>query len=69
MWFHSCVALTYVVDSFLVCALALWLWRAVLRGGEWRDALVIGALLAVIGGVREQTVISVARLVLFTFWR
>ena len=69
MWFHSCVALTYVVDSVLVCALALWLWRAVLRGGEWRDALVIGALLAVIGGVREQTVISVAPLVLFTFWR
>ena len=47
VWFHSCVALTYSVDSFLVCAMVLLLWRAMGGGGEWRDAIMVGALLAV----------------------
>src|SRR6266478_6205376 len=45
VWFHSCVALTYCVDSFLVCTVVLVLWRAMKRRGEWKDAMLIGSLL------------------------
>jgi hypothetical protein len=69
VWFHSCVALTYCVDSFLVCTVVLVLWRAMERGGGWRDAIVVGALLALIGGVREQSVPALVPLVVFAFWR
>jgi hypothetical protein len=69
IWFHSCVALTYVVDSFLVCVVVLVLWLAIQRGGTWWDAVAIGALLAVVGGVRQQSVLELAPLVLFGFWR
>lgn len=69
VWFHSCVALTYVVDSFLICVTVLYCWRAMKRGGTWSDAVVIGALLAVVGGVRQQSVPSLGLLILFTFWR
>ena len=69
MWFHSCVALTYIVDSFLVCAVVLVLWLAMERGGTWWDAVAVGALLAVLGGVRQQSVPELVPLVLFAFWR
>jgi hypothetical protein len=69
VWFHSCVALTYVVDSFLVCMIVLVLWLAMQRGGTWRDALAVGSLLAVLGGVRQQSVPELVPLVLFAFWR
>jgi hypothetical protein len=69
VWFHSCVALTYVVDGFLVCLIALFCWRAMQRGGTWGDAVLIGALLAVIGGIRQQSVPAVGAMVLYTFWR
>jgi len=68
-WFHSCVALTYIVDSFLVCAVVLELWLAMQRGGTWWDAVTVGALLAVVGGVRQQSVPELVPLVLFGFWR
>ncbi len=68
-WFHSCVALTYIVDSFLICAIVLALWLAMRRGGTWQDAVIIGALLGVLGGVRQQSVPGLALLVLFGFWR
>ena len=68
-WFHSCVALTYCVDSFLVCAAVLLLWRAMASGGKWRDAIAVGALLAVIGGVRQQSALALLPLVVFVFWR
>src|SRR5207237_1548667 len=55
LWFHSCVALTYTTDSFLVCLLVLCCWRAQRRECRWPDAVIIGGLLAVIGGVRQQT--------------
>jgi hypothetical protein len=60
IWFHSCVALTYIVDSFLVCAVVLVLWLAIQRGGTWWDAVAVGALLAVLGGVRQQSVLELA---------
>jgi hypothetical protein len=69
VWFHSCVALTYCMDSFLVSTVVLVLWRAMERGGEWRDAILVGALLAVIGGVRQQSALALVPLVVFAFWR
>jgi hypothetical protein len=63
------VALTYIVDSLLVSAVVLVLWLAMQRGGTWGDAVAIGALLAVLGGVRQQSVLELAPLVLFGFWR
>lgn len=68
-WFHSCVALTYVVDAFLVCLIVWWCWRASQRGGGWWDAVVIGGALAMAGGVRQQTVPGLLPLVLYTFWK
>jgi hypothetical protein len=68
IWFYSCVALTYMVDAFLVCVMVLWCWRAVQRGGAWGDAVGLGVLLAVMGGVRQQTVVAMVPLLAFVFW-
>jgi hypothetical protein len=68
-WFHSCVALTYIADSFLVCIIVLVLWSAMQRGGTWWDALAVGALLAILGGVRQQSVAELVPLVMFAFWQ
>lgn len=68
VWFHSCVALTYVVDAFLVCVMVLWCWRAIQRGGSWGETVGIGAMLAVIGGVRQQTIPALVPLLVFVFW-
>jgi hypothetical protein len=69
VWFHSCVALTYVLDGLLAGSVVLACWCAMRRGGTWGDALVIGGLLAVCGGVRQQSVPALAPVVLYTFWR
>jgi len=69
VWFFSCVALTYVLDAFLVCALVLWCWRAMRRKALWIDAIGLGAMLAVIGGVRQQSLFGLAPLVFFTLWQ
>lgn len=67
VWFHSCVAMTYVVDAFLVCLAVLCCWRMRQRC-RWVDAVIIGGLLAVIGGVRPQTVPGLMPLVAYTLW-
>ena len=69
IWFHSCVALTYVVDGFLVCAVVLLLWRAMQRGYRCSDAAAIGCVLAVVGGVRPQTVPGLTPLTVYVLWR
>jgi hypothetical protein len=69
VWFHSCVALTYVLDGFLACVIISACWRAMQRGGTWGDAVLIGVLLAVLGGIRQQSVPALAPAVLYTFWR
>ena len=69
IWFHSEVALTYIVDGLLVALVVLICWRAMSKGGRWKDAILIGALLAVVGGVRQQEVIALSPVVLYTFWR
>ncbi len=69
VWFHSCVALMYVVDGFLVCLAVLCCWRALRRACCWADAIMIGSLLAIIGGIRPQTVPGLVPLVAYVFWR
>jgi hypothetical protein len=60
---------TYVLDALLVSTLALVGWRAMRRGGRWADALWIGWLVAIIGGVRPQTVPGLGLLLLYVFWQ
>ncbi len=69
LWFHSCVALTYVVDSFLVCTVVLWCWWAVKHGGTWLNVVGIGASWAVASGVRLQSAPALVPVMLFAFWR
>jgi len=69
VWFHSCVALTYVLDGLLACGVVLACWCAMRRGGMWGDAVLIGILLAISGGIRQQSVPALAPMVLYTFWR
>ena len=64
--FYSCVALTYVLDALLVCALVLWCWRALQRGVQWGDAIGLGAMLAVIAGVRQQSLFGLSVPVFYT---
>jgi hypothetical protein len=68
VWFHSCVALMYVVDAFLVCLTVLYCWRAMNRGGTWANAVVIGAFFSLVAGVRQQTAPTLVPLLLYTFW-
>ena len=68
VWFHSCVALTYAVDAFLVCLMVLWCWRAMQHGEGWGETVRIGVMLAVISGVRQQTIPALMPLLVFTFW-
>jgi hypothetical protein len=69
IWFHSEVALTYVVDAFWVSLTAFWCWRTVVNGGSWRDVVIIGVLVAIVGGVRQQSVPPLAVLVAFCAWK
>ncbi|HUJ11022.1 MAG TPA: glycosyltransferase family 39 protein [Verrucomicrobiae bacterium] len=68
-WFHSCVALTYIVDSFLVCAMVFVLWEGTQNGGTFWVAVLTGTILALIGGVRQQSVPGLLPLIVFAFWR
>jgi 4-amino-4-deoxy-L-arabinose transferase-like glycosyltransferase len=62
IWFFSCVALTYVIDALLVSIVVLCCWRAGERGGTWGDVFAIAVLMAVVGGVRQQTLLGLALL-------
>ncbi len=67
-WFHSEVALTYVVDACGICLTVWWCWRALQRGGTWGDAVGVGVLVAVVGGIRQQTVPVLLPLLAYVFW-
>ena len=67
--FYSCVALTYVLDALLVCALVLWCWRALQRDVKWGDAIGLGAMLGVIAGVRQQSLFGLSVPVFYTLWQ
>lgn len=69
VWFHSEIAVTYVVDATLVCLTVLLAWRTLETGGRWRDAVGLGAMLALVGGVRQQTVPLLVPLVVYVLWQ
>jgi hypothetical protein len=67
-WFHSLIAMTYVVDAFYVTVFALLCWRARQQGVGWRDVTVLSALLAVILGTRAQSGVTLVPLWLYALW-
>ncbi|HUK83733.1 MAG TPA: glycosyltransferase family 39 protein, partial [Verrucomicrobiae bacterium] len=54
-WFHSEIALSYIVDAALVTATVLVCWQAVQKEGGWRHVVILSALMALVAGVRQQT--------------
>jgi len=67
-WFHSEIALTTIVDGALVTGTALACWRA-LRVGGWGNAITPAVMLALVAGVRGQTVPGLLPLWFYTYWR
>jgi hypothetical protein len=66
IWFFSCVALTYVVEALLATVFVWWCWHAMRRGGTWPDVLGLGLMLALVSGVRQQSLPALLPLALFT---
>jgi hypothetical protein len=68
-WFYSEFALTTIPDALLVVTMALVCWRVWRTGGTWGEVIGLSVLLAVMGGIRGQTVPGMLPLWLATFWR
>jgi 4-amino-4-deoxy-L-arabinose transferase-like glycosyltransferase len=68
VWFYSDVALTYAVDAFLVTMMVLVCWEARQTGVGWAFVVGMGVLLALIGGVRQQSVPGLWVLLGITLW-
>lgn len=64
-WFYNEIALPHSLDAFLVILIAIFLYRV--SCGEQRFVLPAVILLAVAGGVRQQTLIFVGPVMLFAF--
>lgn len=69
VWFHSSVALGYIVNSLAVCGTIWWGWRAIQHRVQWSDAIVLGAWLAGVAGVRLQAAPELVPLVAYTLCR
>ncbi|MDW8344983.1 MAG: DUF2723 domain-containing protein [Verrucomicrobiae bacterium] len=69
VWFHGAVALTYAVDALAVTALVAVSYRAIVRGGRWSDVVLIGVMMAVVGGVRPQSVLPLSLTMAWVFSR
>lgn len=67
IWFFGEVALTYIVEAFLVTAIAYACLKA-LRGDDL-SAVWSGILLGVAGGIRQTTLILMLPLWLFSLYR
>jgi len=70
-WFYGEIALPHTLDMLLVIVSAWWLYEVM--QGNYRFFLPAIALLAIAGGVRQQTLVFLAPLVLFSLrhvgWR
>ncbi len=64
LWFHGEVALSYIVEAFFSTAIALLCWR--LYKGEHKYIWLSVIVLAVAGGIRQNTVIFLFPLWLFS---
>jgi hypothetical protein len=67
-WFHSEIALTTIVDSALVVSFVFVCWRAIQSRVTWLQAIVLAALLAVVGGVRQHSAPLLVPLWMYVFW-
>jgi hypothetical protein len=67
-WFHSEVALTTIVDSALIVSFVFVCWRAIHRRVTWFQTITLAALLAVVGGVRQQSAPLLIPLWAYVFW-
>ena len=66
-WFYSVVALPHMLDLLLVITAAGLLYR--IHAGRARWLWWVAIFLALVGGVRQQTLIFVLPLALFSIWR
>jgi 4-amino-4-deoxy-L-arabinose transferase-like glycosyltransferase len=64
IWFHGEVALTYIVESFFSTAFALVCWKV--YKGNHRYLWLSAVILAVAGGVRQNTAVFLFPLWLFS---
>lgn len=64
LWFHGEVAMNYVIEAFTSSAIALLCWQ-VARGREDRIWL-LAAVLALAGGIRQNTPVFLLPLVLYS---
>jgi CubicO group peptidase (beta-lactamase class C family) len=69
VWFHSVVALTYVVHAFALVLTVAACWRAIQKAGRWVDVIVVAGLLAFSGALRPQAVPALLPLIGYTIWR
>ena len=67
-WFHSEIALTTILDSALVVSFVFVCWRAIQRNVTWFQTIVLAALLAAAGGLRQQTAALLVPLWIYVFW-
>ena len=63
-WFYGEIALPHTLDAFLVITAAIFLYRVMIGETKWIYAAVV--ILAVAGGVRQQTIVFLAPLILFS---
>lgn len=54
-WFHSEVALMFIVDAALVAGTVLTCWLAVREKGSWGHVVALSVLFTLVAGVRQQS--------------
>jgi hypothetical protein len=67
LWFHGEVALAYVVEAFFSTIIALFCWK--IYKGEHQYIWISAIALAVAGGIRQNTLVFLLPLLLFSVRR
>jgi len=68
MWFHGEVALSYMPEAFMSLAVA-WLCIRTIRSGDIRYAIAASVVLGVAGGIRQNTMVFLMPLWLYSISR
>ena len=66
-WFYGEIALPHALDALLITVGAWWLYETI--QGKARFLYPAIVLLSIAGGVRQQTLVFMAPLILFALWR
>lgn len=66
-WFYGEIALPHILDTLMVIVSVWWLYKVM--QGDHRYLYPVAAIMAVAGGIRQQTVIFLAPLLLFALRR